>query len=301
LVIYFSYDDGNRLTDVQRDVVTITPTKTPFLSSIRKTKAYNTLHQFPQDSMSVRNDNAVIEGASFSSDTLTTPSWRVNATQIFDKVFDLTSTELWVKGAGIDNQYAYQLQKATKEIATDIETALLKGSFASGTGSLARRLAGVLNWISTNLTAVASGTKLTESFFNGLSELAWDAGGDIDKCYVGSTMKRAISGFTASGTKNVDLATKALVNTVDTYDSDFGKLEITLSRDINNAANDCSVLIIQEDLMRMAIGEEVHELSSEEVGQTKHAKMGVIRGELTLEVRAQAANSLATGFWKIIG
>ncbi len=41
--IVFTYDNGNRLEDVMRQVVQITPTETPFMSGIGKTQANNTL------------------------------------------------------------------------------------------------------------------------------------------------------------------------------------------------------------------------------------------------------------------
>ncbi len=45
MAVIQTYDDGNRLSDVMRLVVNITPTDTPFMSGIGKTKATNTYHK----------------------------------------------------------------------------------------------------------------------------------------------------------------------------------------------------------------------------------------------------------------
>ena len=291
-----TYEDGNRLEDVLRTVVQVTPYDTPFLSYTPKSKAYNTLHEWPEDSMTTRADNAVIEGASFSYGTLTPPSRITNVAQIFQKTYSVSSTERWVRGAGVNDQFTYQEMKATKELATDIEHALLRGSRHSGNASTPRRLAGVLNFVTTNATAVASGTKLTESFFNGLLELCWNAGGDPDCVYVASRLKRVISTYTAGVTKNINASTNNVINTVETYESDFGRVKLRLSRDIpSTSITNATCLICTTDTNAVAIGEPVRILSREEVAQTLNGTNGVMRGELTLEVRAERHNAQASG------
>lgn len=289
------YDDGNRLEDVMRMVVQLSPTDTPFTSGVGKTKAANVEHQWPEDTLAARGDNARVEGASFSFGTVTAPVRRSNFTQIFDKTFHVSSTERWVKGAGVDDQYDYQKQKALMEIANDIEHAFIRGSRASGNASTARRMAGALNYVTTNATTVASGTKLTESFFNGLGELSYNQGGRPDEVYVGARLKRIISSFTAGITKNIAVEDKRLVNAVDVYESDFGLMKIFLSRDqlTSNTATNNSLLVIENRKFKMAVGEAVHELPASEVAQDTHGTKGVVRGELTEEVLGERHCALA--------
>ena len=295
MAVLQTYADGNRLEDVMRMVVTITPTDTPFMSGIQKKKAANTLHQWPTETLTTRQDNAVVEGATFSYGTRTAPGREINVTQIFDKTFSVSSTEGWVKGAGVDDMALHQKQKAIKEISTDVEHALLRGSRATGNASVARRLAGALNWVTTCATAVVSGTKLTESFYCGLLELAWAQGGKPDETYTASMMKRVISSFTAGLTRNITADDKRLVNSVDVYESDFGIQKILLSRDILSGAQACAVLVIENAKWAMAVGEPIAELPLAKVAQTLHGDNGVIRGELTLECLAEPANAKATG------
>ncbi|UOF78249.1 major capsid protein [Caudoviricetes sp.] len=289
------YEDGNRLEDVMRAVVMLSPTDTPFVSGIAKARAGNVEHQWPEDTLAARGDNAQVEGNIFSYGTVTAPSRRSNFTQVFNKTFWVSSTERWVRGAGVDDQYQYQKQKALMEIANDVEHAFIRGSRASGNASTARRMAGALNFVTTNATTVASETKLTESFFNGLGELAYYQGGRPDEVYVGARLKRVISSYTAGITKNIAADDKRLVNSLDVYESDFGLMKIFLSRDqlTNAGATGNSILIIENRKFKMAVGEPIRVLGMDEVAQDSNGSKGVVRGELTLEVLGERHNSAA--------
>lgn len=295
MAILFTYDNGNRLEDVMRMVVQMTPTETPFMSGIAKTQANNTIHQWPETTLTTRADNAIAEAAAFGTAASNIPNRISNFTQIFEEVYGVSSTEKWVRSAGIDDQVAYQKQVALLQIGTDVEQALLRGSRASGSSGTARRLAGVLNFVTTNATTVASGTKLTESFFGGLSELAYGNGGRPDEVYVGFRLKRIIASFTAGATKTVAIADKRLTNAVDVYEDDLGQKKVFLSRDMLTGAVANSLALLDIRKFRMAIGEEIHELPESEVAQTGHAKVGVFRGELTLEVLAERHSAIALG------
>jgi len=293
--VLVTYDDGNRLEDVMRMVIQLSPTDTPFISGISKTRASNTYHQWPEDTLASRGDNASVEGSSFSFGTVTAPSRVSNLTQIFEKTFHVSSTERWVKGAGVDDQYLYQQQKALMEMGNDIEHAFIRGSRASGNASTARRMAGALNFITTNATAVASGTKLTESFYNGLAELCWDQGGRPDEVYVGAKLKRVISSFTAGSTKNIASADKRLTLAVDVYESDFGIQKLFLARDMLTGTNANAIMMIENRKFKMAIGEPINVLPDSEVAQDTNGTKGVIRGEMTLEALGERHNAKATG------
>lgn len=289
------YDDGNRLEDVMRMVIQLSPTDTPFVSGIGKVKAINVDHQWPEDTLATRGDNANVEGSSFSYGTVTAPSRIRNFTQIFDKTFHVSSTERWVKGAGIDDMFQYQKQKALMEIANDLEHAFIRGSRASGNASVARRMAGAMNYITTTATAVASGTKLTESFFNGMAEDIDDQGGKPNEVYVGARLKRIISAYTAGATKNVNSSDKRLINAVDVYESDFGIVKIFKARDMLTGDVSNAIMMIENRKFKMAVGEPVHVLPPADVAQDTHGTKGVIRGEVTLEVLGERHNAKATG------
>jgi len=297
MTVFMTYDDGNRLEDVEKLVYQMSPTDTPFTSGMARSRATNTYHEWPEDTLAARADNAVIEGAAFSYGAVTGPSRVFNVTQIFEKLYQVSSTERWVKGAGVNDMYAYQETKALLEINNDVEHAFLRGSRATGNASTARRLAGAINFITTNATTVASGTTLTESFFNGLQELCWDQGGEVDEVYVAARLKRVISSYTANQTKNVAGEDRRLVNAVDVYESDFSVVKIFKSRDIPSTTNsNATCLLVDSAKNRMAIGEATKILSREEVAQTVHGTNGVIRCEKTLEVKAERHQAVGIGF-----
>jgi len=299
MAILVTYDDGNRLEDVLLFVVHVSPMETPLLSGLAKGRAYGTLHEWPEYAVnSSYADNAQIEGTSFASATNSAPARLYNTTQIFTKTYDVSSTEQWVKGAGINNMLTFQQQEMLKEIATDIEHAILRGSRATGNASTARRMAGLLNFITTNTTAVQSGTQLTESFFNGVLEDIYGNApvGTVDEIYVGPRLKRVISAYSYGQTKNTFAEDKRMVNALDYYESDFGAQKVFLHRDMPATTNsDAAVLYLSSKRNKIAIGEPVHILSKAEVSQTTHGTKGVVRGELTVEVMAEKHQGSITG------
>ena len=292
----FHYDDGNLLTDVLPQVISISPTDRPLLAMCGKVKATQVVHQWPEDSLAARTANAQIEGAAYSYGAITAPSRIANITQILAKTFSVSGSEIASKGAGVSNMFDYQQAKATDEFANDLELALWRQSLASGTGSAKRQMAGLHNFISTNLTAVASNTTLTESFFNGLVELAWTQGGKPDAVFVGSKLKRVISSYvTQSGGRQVSISAEEnkIIMSVDAYQSDFGDLKIVLSRDMLNAVSGCSLAVLEMSRVKMAVLRSTKLVP--DVPQDQDGKNGVMIGEMTLEIRAQKACALATG------
>jgi hypothetical protein len=296
--IILTYDDTTMVPDVMGFIIGLTPTKTPLFSSLPKTKAKGVVHAWQEESLTVAQDNAVIEGGSFGSPQHDLPTRPDNITQMFEKVYDVSSTNMWVEQYGIENQFTKQEMEAMKKIATDIELAILRGSKSSGAGSVtARRLGGFMNYITANATNVASGTKLTESFFVGLLQMVFDDGGDVDEIYTNSFLKRVISQFSFSETKNIDAKDARVHNRVEYIESDFGVQQIFIHRYMGSTTNsDSGVLCLDSTKNAIAIGEPVHVLPANEVAQDHHGKKGVIRGELTLEVRAQLHQSCAYGF-----
>jgi hypothetical protein len=276
------------------------------MSGIAKTKVLNTISQWPSDKLNMSNDNAQVEGGSMTYNMVTPPTRQSNITQIFEKTFAVSSTDRWVKGAGVNDQFLYQAEKALKEIATDIEHALLMGSLTSGNDTGPRRMAGAFAFVTTNATAVASGTPLGETLYNALLQMAWVSGGNPDEAYMGPFLKRKINAYTAGTATQRTIAAddKRLVNSVDVYESSFSIQKLFLSMDvppfgtgrtIGSTNENNAILIIENSRWKMAIGEPIHRLPDEEVAQDIRGTKGVIRGELTLQCLADPANALATG------
>ena len=137
------------LTDIIYD---ISPTETPFMSSIGKTKATAVYHEWQTDSLAAATTaNAAVEGADATSATLA-PTVRLgNYCQIIQKTVQVSGTLDAVNKAGRKSEKAYQLAKASAELKRDLETILLANQGRSaGTSTTARKLGSVLSWIKTN-------------------------------------------------------------------------------------------------------------------------------------------------------
>ena len=296
--IILTYDDNQKIDDVMEFIIGLTPTETPLLAGLPKEPCKGVVHIWKEETLTTAQDNAVIEGAAFGTPQHDQPTSATNITQIFEKVYKVSSSDEWIRQYGFDSQFVKQEIDAMKKINTDIELGILRGSLNSGTGSAARRMGGLLNYISANKTSVVSGTKLTESFFGGMLQDIFDDGGNVDEVYTNSFLKRVISQFTAGNVKEIQADSKRVVNTMSVYDHDFGRAAIFVHRYmLSTSITNSGILMLNRMTNYIAVGEAVHPLSREEVAQTVHGKMGVIRGELTIAPKAQIHQGQAQGFW----
>ena len=122
------------------------------MSGVAKNKT-NTSHQWQTDLADVAA-NAAVEGASISYGTLSATTKLTNNTQISTKAVQVSGTNDAVTSAGRNNELAYQVAKAAKELKRDMETALLSNvATTAGSATAARKLGGVQTWISSNVGA----------------------------------------------------------------------------------------------------------------------------------------------------
>lgn len=274
------------------DVVTnISPTETPFLSSLGKVKANNVYHEWSTDSLAAATANAYVEGADYSFAVRTAPSRTGNYCQTFRNFAEVTDLERELNPAGIDDMYAYQMAKAMKEQARDMEKALLStATGASGASGTAVNLKGALAWIATNTGTAAltgTGTASPESVFNKNLQDIWTQGGDPQVTYCGGSEKRTLSGFTASATKYVQASEKELVNAVDIYESDFGRVKIVADRFITSGY----LFTVQSDLWKLAVAMPTRKIEAAKVASTTR---GVVETVATLECRQEKGNGTVT-------
>lgn len=280
---------GNRedLTDI---ISVITRKETPLFSSLKKTKAKGTYHETQIDTLSTGSDNAQIEGADY---TFAIPGVRTRQgsyTQIFSKPVKVTKTQAAVSTAGVEDEFANQTEKRMKEIATDVEKALITGTGNSGASGTARRLKGILAYITTNVeTGTGTGNEtLTETMYNDLLEDIYNAGGRPDATYVRGNQKRKISAFATSNTRYMEMNEDAkLVNKVSIYESDFGVQRIELEPFMDTD----KVAVLERDLWSVAV---LRPIEYDDVPSVGSYKAGVIEGELTLESENEAGSGKIT-------
>lgn len=281
---------GNRedLTDV---IAVVSRNETPIYSGLEKVEAKARTHEWQTDSLTTGSSNAAIEGADF---TFAIPSSRTrvtNNTQIFTKSLEVSETQREVAVAGLDDEYAYQMEKKMKEIATDIEKALITGTGNSGASGTARTLKGMLAFIATNVeTGTGTATEyLTESMYNNLLQKIWTAGGRPDTTYVNGFQKRKISAFATNNQRYAEVGSDGeLRNYVSVYYSDFGTQKIELDSFMDTD----KIAAVQKDMWKIAVLRGIKNVDVATIGD---AKRGALVGELTLEARNQLASGKVTG------
>ena len=116
-----------------------------------------------------------------------------------------------------------------------------------------------------------------------------------DEIYVGATLKRDISGFTATNTRFVAADDKRLSRPVDIYESDFGVHKVFLHRTVGNGANAKELVAIKNDLWKVSWlkGRRTKVTNLQKDGDRERA---MLVSELTLENRGQAASAAGLGF-----
>lgn len=87
-----TYDQVGKKEDFEQVIYDITPTQTPFLSSIGSSTAEATLHQWMQDSLAVVGSNILLEGADAGAASTVTQVIKSANTQIFGKVVQVSGT-----------------------------------------------------------------------------------------------------------------------------------------------------------------------------------------------------------------
>jgi hypothetical protein len=292
-----SVNDGTMAEDVTDFITNVDFESTPFYSNVGESSATNTLHEWLTDTYAAAADNAQPEGYTTTYTDITAPSRSNNVVQLFGKDVRVSNTEQRVQHYGPD-PYTYQLNKKMKELARDIEVALVAGTRASGNSGVARRLNGAIALITTNKTARASGTSFSETEFNDALQDIYDNGSDVsvDRVFTGATLKRVISGYTGQNTtKFTDASNGRIYNSVSIYESDFGVHMVHLEREVPSSTNAKGVLGVDSSKWRVAYltnGRPQHI----PMGLNGSAKQGILETELTLEALAEKSSFYRSGY-----
>ena len=296
---YSTYDAVGEREDLSNVIYNISPTDTPFMSAIAKAKASFTNHEWQKDSLAAASGaNAAIEGneVTFSAPTATTRLG--NYSQIAVKSVIVSGTLEATNKAGRNNELAYQISKASKELKRDMETSLCANNAkVAGNDSTARELGGVESWIASNDVMAGSspagtgadartdGTQraFTEAQLKAALKLVWDSGGDPTMLQVGSFNKQKLSGFTGGSTRFDPAENKRLVAAVEIYESDFGALQVTPNR----FSPSRSLHIITPDMWAVAF---LRDFQLDDLAKTGDAQKQFLLAEYTLESRNEAAS-----------
>ena len=310
MATYQTYTAIGQREDLADVIYNISPTDTPFMSSIGKTKATAVYHEWQKDALAaVNTSNAVIEGATASDATLS-PTTRVgNRTQISAKTVKISGTLETVNKAGRRSEKAYQLAKASAEIKRDMEAILLSNQVAAaGDGSsTARVLGGLQTWLSSNTsngsggsagsngtTARTTGTDraFTSTLLNTVVQSAYTNGGTPTMLLVTPAQKVVASTFTGIATRYRDVPANQqaqIIGAADVYVSDFGIIQIVPDRFIPNSDSDDTAFLLDTEMAAVAY---LRPFQTNELAKTGDADVTQLLVEYTLEVKNEAAHGI---------
>lgn len=308
MAAYDRYSAIGAREDLSDVIYDISPTDTPIMSTIGKTKATSVTHEWQTDSLAAATTaNALVEGASASEATLSPTTRLANLTQIVGKTVMVSGTLLASDLAGRKSEMAYQLAKASAEIKRDIETIITanQGQTAGSSGSSARKMGSLLSYIKTNTskngtsvtgvdpTTLGVSTRtdgstraFTETILKDVIAKVFSSGGTPSALFVSPAQKQVVSAFTGLAAQRYQVPTSGqatILAGADLYQSDFGVLQIVPNRFMRTR----DALVLDPEYAALAY---LRPFQTNDIAKVGDADKKQILAELTLEVRNEAAH-----------
>lgn len=301
-----SYDSSNVIReDISSIVTRISPEETPLYSAIKKVKAANTYHEWLNESLRSSAANAHIEGDATTAEARTQASRYGNYTQIFKNAVTIPGTDAGLDKVGKLHSMAEEVLKVGAEQKLDIEKAIFDNNArVAGSGSVAREMAGLGAWVTTNVNNVGTGganptgngtdartdgttTAFSQADFDTTMQEIWSEGGKPDAVYLSAGQMNTALGFTGNNNQRstIGAADGKVSKLLNVYMTPWGSVEFVPSRE--NRSRD--VWIIEHDKLAIA---ELRPMKNEELAKTGDAETRQVVCELTLEVKAENALGL---------
>ena len=290
--------------DLSDVIYNISPTETPLLNTLARSKATAVYHEWQTDSLAAATTaNAAVEGADATSATIS-PTVRLgNYTQIVQKTIQVSGTLDTVNKAGRKSEKAYQLARASSELKRDIETILSSNQARSaGNSSTARKMASMLSWIKSNTSVGTGGVDpltigestrtdgtqraFTETLLKTVISEVFVSGGSPKVLLVGAAGKQKVSTFAGIAAQRYMAPADApttIIGAADVYLSDFGSVSVVPDRFMR----DRDALVLDPEFAAVAY---LRPFQTNELAKTGDSDKTQILAELTLEVRNEAAH-----------
>lgn len=357
----YQQDAGN-LEDIIPLITIISPKDTPLTSAMASKKATAMSHEWMTDALATPGLNAQVEGADATYGTLTARLRVTNYVQNIRKTGQISDNQQAVLKAGVKDEYAYQLEKAVKELALDTERMNIQGTRSLGDATTAAQSGGLMYWLDTNqVVGVAADTTavitaatttlitltagdvaatgavvgstiyisggvgkgqyrtitgiaaeactvatldvapvvastvtifdvpgaLTETLLNDGFEACFNAGGDPNTVFCPAAQKRVISGFATSMRRLTD-GSDTLTNSVDIYESDFGRHAVKTNR----WQPDGTVAIVETGQFSSAY---LRPVKPEEMPRSGSSRKFMIESAVCMESRAENSSAIIMG------
>ena len=307
MATYQTYTAIGQREDLSNVIYDISPTDTPIMSSIGKSKATAVYHEWQTDSLAAATtNNAAVEGDDATDATMSPTTRLGNYTQIVQKTIKISGTLDAVDKAGRKSEKAYQLAKASAEIKRDIETIISANQGRSaGNSSTARKMGALLSWITTNSSVGTSGAdpttigvstrtdgtarSFTETILKDVIQQVYSSGGNPKVLMVGAYQKQAVSAFSGIAAQRYMAPSNeptTIIGAADVYMSDFGTVSVVPNRFMRTR----DALVLDPEYAALAY---LRPFATNELAKTGDSEKTQILAELTLEVRNEAAHGIA--------
>jgi hypothetical protein len=298
---------GGLREDLSDMIYDISPTDTPLMSTLAKSKATAVYHEWQTDSLAAATTgNALVEGDDAVA-TTASPTFRIgNYTQIVGKTIQVSGTLEAVDKAGRKSEKAYQLAKASSEIKRDIEAILFANQGkTAGSSSTARKMGSMLSWLVSNTSFGTSGVDpatagtstrtdgtvrtFTETILKEIIREAYINGGNPKVLYVPPIGKQKTSEFTGIAAQRYMApgdAPTTIIGAADVYLSDFGSISVVPDRFMRTR----DAIVVDPEYAALAY---LRPFQTVDLAKTGDSEKTQLIAELTLEMRNEAAHGIA--------
>ena len=141
---YTATADREQLSDI---IYNISPSQTPFLSSIGRTNVSNVVFDWQTETLPTPSSTGQLEGFELSRSASTATTRESNVCMISSRDATVTGSQEASDAAGKRSEMAHQLAIMAKAVKRDMEEALTQNiAKVTGTASAARQTRSLENW-----------------------------------------------------------------------------------------------------------------------------------------------------------
>lgn len=284
MATYQTYQTVGIKEDISDIISNISPTKTPFQTSIGNETIDNTLFQWQEDSLRAVAANLQVEGADASFITAAPTVMRNNRAQIMTEAVQVSGTLDRVSKYGRAKEMAYQMAKSAAALKRDLENAYVGTAQAAAVGSaaVAAQLAGYqLQIAAANITYMGAVTPITEAKLLTSLQTVFTAGADPSIVQVTPSNSLVVAAFASAAGRYRTISdsnskSTTLVNVVNLYVSPFGETKVVINRFLK-AGN---TLIYEPDMWKKAV---LRPWARETLAKTGDSSKMMLVGEFSLK------------------
>lgn len=141
--------------DITDFVTALNPDETFYLNRFGKTSVTNTKHEWLNDGLRPAMDNATLEAVEFDVQKARPRTRGLNYVQQLMAGYSVSDTTQAIKKYGVRDEMAYQMVKAGKEFARDLEYAIVNQKEAKAEDSTPARFGGIGYFLEASMPVAA--------------------------------------------------------------------------------------------------------------------------------------------------